>query len=95
MNIVGGVKVTEPAIDLAVALAIYSAFRNKPLPKNQVVFGELGLGGEVRSVQFTDRRLSAIEKLGFESVLCPTQKNQIKSKLQIKFFKNINQIEHL
>ena len=95
LNIVGGIKVNEPAIDLAVAMAIYSALKNKPFPKNQVVFGELGLGGEIRSVQYIDKRLAAIEKLGFDSALCPNQKMVAKSKIKLQTIKNISQIENI
>lgn len=93
LNIVGGIKVNEPAMDLAVALAIYSAHKNKPINKRMVVFGEIGLGGEIRSVQFTDKRLSAIEKLGFETALCPLVKNKSKTKLKVFSIKNIVEME--
>jgi len=95
LNIVGGVKITEPAIDLAVALAIYSAFKNKPIKSTQVVFGELGLGGEIRPVPQLDKRLKAAEKLGFESVLIPKQKNETKTNLHCQIIKNISEIENI
>jgi len=93
LNIVGGVKINEPAIDLAVALAIYSALKNKPIKPNQVVCGELGLGGEIRPVSQLDKRLKAAEKLGFESALVPNQKNELKMKIKHKVIKNISEIE--
>ncbi len=92
LNIVGGVKINEPAIDLAVALAIYSSFKNKPIKPTQVVFGELGLGGEIRPVTQIDKRIKAAEKLGFESCLIPQQKNETKTKLKLQTIKNINEI---
>ncbi len=71
VNIVGGIKVGEPAIDLAIILAIASAYYNQPLPKNMVVFGEVGLSGEVRSVAMSDRRLTEAKKLGFNTAIVP------------------------
>ena len=65
VNAVGGVKIDEPAADLAVLLAIVSSLRNKPLPAKLVVFGEIGLAGEVRPVQRGQERLREAAKLGF------------------------------
>lgn len=76
LNVVGGMKVTEKAADLAVAAAIVSALTNTPLPADAVVIGELGLGGEVRSVPFLDRRLKEADRLGLKTALTPkTTKN--------------------
>jgi DNA repair protein RadA/Sms len=71
VNAVGGVKVTEPGADLAVLLAIVSSLRNKPLPQKMVVFGEVGLAGEVRPVQRGQERLREAAKLGFVQALVP------------------------
>lgn len=71
LNIAGGLKITEPATDLAVAAALLSSFRNIPLPKNSVFFGEIGLSGEIRQVPQMDARLKEAEKLGFETVFMP------------------------
>lgn len=71
VNIVGGIRVNEPAVDLAIILAIASAFHNKPLASDQIVFGEVGLSGEVRSVPMTDRRLAEAKKLGFNTAIVP------------------------
>lgn len=71
VNAVGGVKIAEPAADLAVLLAIVSSLRNKPLPDKLVVFGEVGLGGEVRPVQRGQERLREAAKLGFERAIVP------------------------
>lgn len=65
INAVGGVKIGEPAVDLAVLLAIVSSLKNKPLPSKLVVFGEVGLAGEVRPVQRGQERLKEAAKLGF------------------------------
>jgi DNA repair protein RadA/Sms len=71
VNAVGGVKITEPAADLAVLLAIVSSLRNKPLPEKMVVFGEVGLAGEVRAVQRGQERLKEAAKLGFTHAIIP------------------------
>lgn len=76
VNVVGGMKLTEPSADLAVAAAILSAISNTPISKDTIVIGELGLGGEVRSVPFIERRKKEAERLGFETLLGPgTVKN--------------------
>jgi DNA repair protein RadA/Sms len=71
VNAVGGVKITEPAADLAVLMAIVSSLKNKPLPPKLVVFGEVGLAGEVRPVQRGQERLREAAKLGFTQALIP------------------------
>jgi DNA repair protein RadA/Sms len=71
VNAVGGVRITEPAADLAVLLAIVSSLRNKPLPAKLVVFGEVGLAGEVRPVQRGLERLKEAAKLGFVRAVIP------------------------
>lgn len=71
INIVGGIRLTEPAADLAVCMAIASAAKGMQLKKNAVVFGEVGLSGEVRHVPFLDKRLSEAKKLGFEAAIGP------------------------
>jgi DNA repair protein RadA/Sms len=71
VNAVGGVKIDEPAADLAVLLAIVSSLRSKPLPSKLVVFGEVGLAGEVRPVQRGQERLREAAKLGFTQALVP------------------------
>lgn len=65
INIVGGVKIKEPAVDLAVALAIASAFKGKAIDSKFCVFGELGLSGEIRKVTQNDKRVSEAKRLGF------------------------------
>jgi DNA repair protein RadA/Sms len=71
LNAVGGVKISEPAADLAVILAMVSSFRNQPLPEKMVAFGEVGLSGEVRPVARGQERLKEAEKLGFQRVILP------------------------
>lgn len=72
LNAVGGVKISEPAADLALILAIVSSMRNRPLPPKLVVFGEVGLAGEVRPVARGQERLREAAKLGFERAIVPT-----------------------
>ncbi|PSB92048.1 DNA repair protein RadA [Candidatus Pandoraea novymonadis] len=71
LNAVGGVKITEPAADLAVLLAIYSSIRNKPLPDGIVSFGEVGLSGEIRPSPRGQDRLKEAAKLGFSVAVIP------------------------
>ncbi len=71
INAVGGVKITEPAADLAVLLAINSSMRNKPLPRGFVVFGEVGLAGEIRPAPRGQERLREAAKLGFSIAMIP------------------------
>jgi DNA repair protein RadA/Sms len=69
--VTGGVRVREPGVDLAVALAVASSFVERPVPARLVSCGELGLGGELRQVHRTDRRLAETARLGFEVALVP------------------------
>ena len=74
VNIVGGIQIREPAADLAVCLAIGSAAKGLQLKANAVVFGEVGLSGEVRHVPYADKRLAEAKKLGFDGAIGPAQK---------------------
>jgi DNA repair protein RadA/Sms len=74
INIVGGIQIREPAADLAVCLAIGSASKGLQLKQNAVVFGEVGLSGEVRHVPYADKRLAEAKKLGFTGAIGPPQK---------------------
>ena len=71
VNAVGGVKISEPAADLAAILAIVSSFKNRPLADKMVVFGEVGLTGEIRPVLRGQERLKEAAKLGFTRALIP------------------------
>ncbi len=73
INVVGGLKLVDPAADLAISMAIASAAAGRKLATGAVVFGEVGLGGEVRSVIGADRRVAEAKKLGFTYALAPTQ----------------------
>ncbi len=71
VNAVGGVRIAEPAADLAVLLAVVSSLRGRPIPRELAVFGEVGLAGEIRPVQRGQERLKEAAKLGFTRALCP------------------------
>ncbi|MEB0138057.1 MULTISPECIES: DNA repair protein RadA [unclassified Undibacterium] len=81
INAVGGVKIAEPAADLAVLLAINSSMRNKPLPRSLVVFGEVGLAGEIRPAPRGQERLKEAAKLGFTIAMIP-KANAPKQKIE-------------
>jgi DNA repair protein RadA/Sms len=72
VNVAGGVRVDEPAIDLAVALAVASSLRDAPVPADVVAFGEVGLAGEVRGVGRTAARLAEAQAMGFRRAIVPT-----------------------
>jgi len=84
LNAVGGVKISEPAADLAVLMAIQSSIRNKPLPKDLVVFGEVGLAGEIRPCPRGQERLKEAAKLGFKKAIIP-KANLAKGKVSNDF----------
>ncbi|WWR17070.1 DNA repair protein RadA [Lachnospiraceae bacterium JLR.KK008] len=71
VNIAGGIRMMEPAIDLGIAMAVVSSFQNKPVNEKTVVFGEIGLSGEVRSVSMAEQRITESAKLGFTECILP------------------------
>lgn len=75
LSIAGGLKITEPAVDLAVAAALISAATNRPLPEGSIFFGEIGLSGEVRKVSQADVRVKEAIKLGFTNMICAPHSN--------------------
>jgi DNA repair protein RadA/Sms len=76
-SVAGGLRVVEPAADLGIALASASAFRNVPLPRDAVAFGELGLSGEIRPVAQNARRIAEAKRLGFQTVYGPSTLHDI------------------
>jgi DNA repair protein RadA/Sms len=95
VNIVGGIKVKEPAIDLAIASAILSSFFDVVVPHKVLFLGEIGLGGELRPVMFEDERISRAEKLGItECVVSQNKKNSNKNvnikKIRMKYINELN-----
>jgi DNA repair protein RadA/Sms len=79
LNVAGGLKIAEPAADLAVAAALVSALTGNPVPAGSVVFGEIGLSGEIRPVSQGDARLKEAGKLGFERALAPARRHRAAS----------------
>jgi DNA repair protein RadA/Sms len=71
VNIAGGLRVSEPATDLAVVIAVVSSFRDRPVPGDTAAFGEVGLSGEIRAVSLCERRVNEAGKLGFSRVIVP------------------------
>ncbi|MEC7576417.1 MAG: DNA repair protein RadA, partial [Pseudomonadota bacterium] len=71
LNVAGGIRISEPAADAAVAAALISAQMQRPLPQDLIIFGEIGLSGEIRQVAQPDLRLKEAAKLGFKQALCP------------------------
>ena len=97
LNVAGGLRISEPAADLAVAAALISSLTGEPMPENMIVFGEIGLSGEVRPVGQADARLKEAEKLGFEAALTPSksQKNGTKkssASLQVTEIKHLRSL---
>ena len=94
LNVVSGIKINEPAIDLGIILAVASSFKNISIPKDLVALGEVGLTGEVRSINLIDKRLKEIEKLGFKTCIIPeSNKKLLKESYQLDIIgvKNINE----
>lgn len=84
LHVPGGLKIAEPAADLAVALAVTSSFRDIPLLPGVACFGEIGLTGEIRTVSHADRRLQEAARQGFEQCLQPPGKSMVSKKLPIR-----------
>lgn len=80
VNITGGIRLQEPAMDLAIAVAVASSFKNKPLKEKMAVMGEVGLAGEVRPVAYPEKRAQEAEKLGMTRLLAPKgTKNKVRN----------------
>lgn len=71
VNVAGGMKVNEPALDMGIVMALISSYKNKCISKNTIVFGEVGLSGEIRAVSQVEQRIAEADKLGFESCIVP------------------------
>ena len=71
VNIVGGIRMNEPAADLGIVMAIASSYKNRPVPEDAIVFGEVGLSGEVRAVTMPEQRVAEARKLGFKTCIIP------------------------
>ena len=71
VNIAGGMKMNEPALDLAIVMALISSYKDRPVDPRMIIFGEVGLSGEVRAVSQADQRVNEAAKLGFTSCMLP------------------------
>lgn len=94
INIAGGMKISEPAVDLGLVLSIISSFRNRPIAEDVICFGEVGLSGEVRSVNMVEQRIAEARKLGFKQCILPKvcMKNiQQVDGMQLKGVENIRE----
>ena len=94
LNVVGGLRVNEPAIDLGTMMVVVSSFKNIPIPKDMVILGEVGLTGEVRRINLIEKRLKEAEKLGFKTCVIPeSNKKDLKEKykLDIIAIRNVKQ----
>ena len=94
INIVNGMKIIEPAIDLGIIVAVASSYKNISIPKDMVIIGEVGLTGEIRTVNLIEKRLKEAEKLGFKKCIIPESNKKLlkeKYKLDIIGVKNINE----
>ena len=97
VNVVSGMKINEPAVDLGIALVIASSFKSVYIPKDTAIIGEVGLTGEVRAVNMIDKRLKEAERLGIKRCIIPQNNKKLlkdKYKLDIIGVKNINEVLH-
>ena len=98
LNIAGGLRISEPAADLAVAAALLSSLTAQPIPAQAVLFGEIGLSGEIRSVSQPSLRLKEAEKLGFSQAYIPKlsgkESKGMKSKIEVKEVKTLIDLIH-
>lgn len=94
VNVTGGLKVAEPAIDLAIVLALLSSYKNRPLSDKTLVFGEIGLTGEIRGVAQAQARVSEAASLGYDTVIMPwvNTKGLVSEKVKIVGVKHISEL---
>ncbi|MEH6477603.1 MAG: magnesium chelatase domain-containing protein, partial [Sneathiella sp.] len=95
LNVAGGLRVQEPAADLAVAAALVSSISDIPVPENSIIFGEIGLSGEVRAVGQTDARLKEAAKLGFTAAIIPKGSKVNEPTLKIIEVEHLSEIVRL
>ena len=94
LNVVGGLKINEPSIDLGIVTATASSFKNIPIPKDTVIMGEVGLTGEVRRINLIEKRIKEAEKLGFKKCIIPeSNKKDLKEKYKLDIIgvKDVNE----
>ncbi|MDA0986545.1 MAG: DNA repair protein RadA [Bacteroidetes bacterium] len=94
INIAGGIKIDEPAADLGIICAIVSSLTDKPISQDSVIIGEVGLGGEIRTIPQMERRIQEAEKLGFKKIILPEKNGKVfkSKKIQIIEARNLKNI---
>lgn len=98
INIAGGIRMNEPAVDLGIVMAIVSSYKNRPISEGTIVFGEVGLSGEVRAVSMPGQRVAEAQKLGFKTCIMPeVSKGMLKNVKGIEIIgvKSVNQAMNL
>ena len=98
VNIAGGIRLNEPAADLGIVMAIASSYKNRPIDEDTIVFGEVGLSGEVRAVNMPEQRVSEAKKLGFKRCIVPAVSMKTIGKMEgieILGVENVNQAMNL
>ncbi len=90
INVAGGLKINEPAADLAVISAVISAYTGKPIPEYMAAIGEIGLTGEIRNVNQLDKRLAELEKMGYKKCIVPKGSKLKKTEIEIKTAENLS-----
>lgn len=98
VNIAGGIRMNEPAADLGIVMAIASSYKNKPIAEDTIVFGEVGLSGEVRAVTMPEQRVAEAKKLGFKTCVIPEVSVKTVGKvegIEIIGVKSVNQAMNL
>lgn len=94
INVAGGMKINEPALDLAIVLAILSSYKNRALDSKTIVFGEIGLTGEIRAVNMAEQRVMEAAKMGYEVCILPqvNKENIINSNIKLIGVRNIREV---
>lgn len=98
INIAGGIRMNEPAVDLGIVMAIVSSYKNRPISEGTIVFGEVGLSGEVRAVSMPEQRVTEARKLGFQTCIIPeVSRGMLKNVKGIEIIgvKSVNQAMNL
>jgi len=93
LNVAGGLKISDPAADLAVIAALSSSIKDHPIRKKAIFIGEVGLGGEIRGIRFREQRIREAEKMGLNSVVAPPAEMSIKTDIEIIERTYISQID--
>ena len=96
INVVGGLKLDEPATDLSVALSLISSLKDTPISEGTLAIGEIGLGGELRTVSYCEQRIKEADRLGFKRIIIPkhnfkTLSDNIKGDIEIIGVSNVNE----